>query len=163
MISTLTFDVKATMNTLFSNIIGDIETEVNAALSPIPPYAISVLTHLPVISYPSFVISWPEVDSPAENRRKYAFVNVALFTKSSPDNPDDRLPSILESSFLDKLSFKSRLTSDLKWFAINNPDAIANIDQSIRKISLELSHGFRLMSTQEHITHKTCGLVVKYH
>lgn len=160
MLSTLTFDIKATMNTVFSNIIGTIEAEL-ATLYPI--VAISVLAQLPIIAYPSMVISWPEVDSPAENGRKYAFVNIGLFTKSSPENPDDRLPSLIGSSFLDKLGFKSRLTSDMKWFAINNPDAVMGIEQSFRRISLELSHGFRLVSNQEHIIHRAAGLVVKYH
>lgn len=161
MLSTLTFDVKATMNTIFKNIVDTIETETNGALGT--SYNIQTLTRLPVIVYPSFVISWPEVDSPAENHRKYGFVNIGLFTKSTPENPDDRLPDLLSGSFMDKLGFTSKTTFDMKWFAINNPDALAGIDQSFRKISLELSHGFRLISTQEHVIHKAAGLVVKYH
>ena len=161
MLSTLTFDVKATVNTLFQSIVNTIQSEVNAVLGT--SHTIQTLTRLPVIDYPAFVLTWVEVDSPAENKRKYGFVNVGQFTKSSPENPDDRLPDILSSSFMDKLGFTSKTTSDMKWLALNNPDALPNIDQTFRKASIELSHGFRLVSTQENITHKVAGFVVKYH
>lgn len=161
MLSTLTFDVKATVNTLIASLIAIIQGEINTALST--SYTINVLTQLPVISYPSVVLTWPEQDSPAENNRKYGFLNIGLFTESSPENPDDMLPSLIGSSLLERLGFTSKTTSELKWIALNNPDALPNIDQTFRKISLELSHGFRLVSKQENKVHRAMALVVKYH
>jgi hypothetical protein len=163
-LNTTLFDVKASFNTLLAGIVASIQTDLNATFGT--DYMIDFSAQREDVTYPSVRVWWYS-EAGINNRRFVSRVQIDVFTQAQPQNPDDRLPTLIKENILKGLGFNTIRTQFVTWVQPNGH--IANPTTPVAsgrkyKIELESREGFRFIPDPDPtIWHYAASLKIEHH
>jgi hypothetical protein len=130
----------AELRTALSALVADINSAYGSSYS-VAFYPQRTAETLPCVR------SWFFAGGGVEKNRFTQLVQISIFTKSNPGNPDTRLPTLLMGGILNRLGFDSKRNAFYKF--LNISDAPNSVTNESYRLSIESTEGWSEMPDEE--------------